>query len=127
MSTEGLFTPVSGVEPTKGGVYLWRYLPSAVAAILFLILFLGSFLFISWKIWRTRTWFCIAFAIGCFCKLLLITHLYTFVPPNILSQFKCSAMVYARVLATKPTRSCPMPSKTCLSSSPQPSSLRPST
>ncbi|KAG5655089.1 hypothetical protein KAF25_000212 [Fusarium avenaceum] len=70
MSTEGLFAPVPGVEPTKGGVYLWRYLPSAVAAILFLILFLGSFLFISWKIWRTRTWFCIAFATGCFFQML---------------------------------------------------------
>ncbi|KAH7236662.1 RTA1 like protein-domain-containing protein [Fusarium tricinctum] len=70
MSIEGLFAPVPGVEPTKGGVYLWRYLPSAVAAILFLILFLGSFLFISWKIWRTRTWFCIAFATGCFFQML---------------------------------------------------------
>lgn len=103
MSTEGLFAPVPGVEPTKGGVYLWRYLPSAVAAILFLILFLGSFLFISWKIWRTRTWFCIAFATGCFCKLVLTTYLYLFVPPNTLPQFKCSAMVYERVLAIKPT------------------------
>ncbi|TQN65117.1 hypothetical protein CSHISOI_10302 [Colletotrichum shisoi] len=27
MSTEGLFTPVPGVKPTKGGYYLWRYLP----------------------------------------------------------------------------------------------------
>ncbi|KAM5352940.1 hypothetical protein ACJ41O_005662 [Fusarium nematophilum] len=66
MSTDGLLEPVPGVKPTKGGYYLWRYLPSVGAAVLFLLLFLASFLFISWKIWRTRTKFCIVFAIGCF-------------------------------------------------------------
>lgn len=75
MSTEGLFEPVPGVEPTKGGAYLWRYLPSAAAAAIFLVLFMGSLLYISWKIWRTRTYFCIVFAIGCFCMLLLISSL----------------------------------------------------
>ncbi|KAL6915071.1 hypothetical protein FSST1_012831 [Fusarium sambucinum] len=70
MSIDGLFAPVPGVEPTKGGIYLWRYLPSAVAAVIFLILFLGSFLYISWKIWKTRTYFCIAFAVGCFFQML---------------------------------------------------------
>ncbi|CCF39160.1 RTM1 [Colletotrichum higginsianum] len=65
MSTEGLLTPVPGVKPTKGGYYLWRYLPNKAAAVIFLILFLGSFLYISWKIWKTRARFCIVFAVGC--------------------------------------------------------------
>lgn len=66
MSTEGLMEPVPGVEPTKGGLYLWRYVPNVGAAVLFLILFMGSFLYISWKIWRTRALFCLVFAVGCF-------------------------------------------------------------
>ncbi|KAK1624066.1 RTA1 like protein-domain-containing protein [Colletotrichum phormii] len=65
MSTDGYFEAVPGVTPTKGGAYLWRYVPSKPAAILFLILFLASFLYISRKIWRTRARFCIVFAVGC--------------------------------------------------------------
>ncbi|KAI1053532.1 hypothetical protein LB506_012579 [Fusarium annulatum] len=53
MSTEGLFKPVPGVEPTTGGAYLWRYSPSVPAAAIFLVLFMASFLCISWKIWKT--------------------------------------------------------------------------
>ncbi|WKT38219.1 RTA-like protein [Fusarium oxysporum f. sp. vasinfectum] len=66
MSTEGLFEPVPGVEPTKGGAYLWRYSPSVAAAAIFLVLFMASFLCVGWKIWKTRTYFCTVFAIGCF-------------------------------------------------------------
>ncbi|KAH7174047.1 RTA1 like protein-domain-containing protein [Fusarium flagelliforme] len=66
MTTDGLFEPVPGVEPSKGGAYLWRYLPSVAAGVIFLLLFLASFLYISYKIWRTRTYFCIVFAVGCF-------------------------------------------------------------
>lgn len=68
MSTSSLLEPVPGVEPTKGGYYLWRYLPNKAAAAIFLILFLASFLYISWKIWRTRARFCIVFAVGCLCR-----------------------------------------------------------
>jgi hypothetical protein len=68
MSVEGLLKPVPGVEPTKGGAYLWRYVPSVGAAVIFLLLFMVSFLYISWKIWKTRASFCIVFVIGCFCK-----------------------------------------------------------
>jgi hypothetical protein len=64
--------PIPGVEPTKGGIYLWRYVPSVVAAVIFLLLFMASFLFICWKIWQTRAYFCIVFAIGCFCMRLLL-------------------------------------------------------
>ncbi|KAF5593549.1 RTM1 [Fusarium subglutinans] len=66
MSTDGLFEPVPGVEPTKGGAYLWRYSPSVPAAAIFLVLFMASLLCIVWKIWKTCTYFCIVFAIGCF-------------------------------------------------------------
>ncbi|EGX95234.1 RTA1 domain protein, putative [Cordyceps militaris CM01] len=66
MSTTGLMDPVPGVEPTKGGLYLWRFLPNLGAAVLFLLLFLGSFLYLSWKMWRTKAWFCTVFLIGCF-------------------------------------------------------------
>ncbi|CAH0027689.1 unnamed protein product [Clonostachys rhizophaga] len=69
MSTEGLMTPVPGVEPTMGGVYLWRYSPNVGAAALFLILFMATFLYTTWRIWRTRTLFCIAFAVGGFMEM----------------------------------------------------------
>lgn len=72
MSTEGLMEPVPGVDPTRGGLYLWRYVPNVGAAALFLVLFMASFLYISWKIWRTRAFFCIVFAVGCFSELLVI-------------------------------------------------------
>ncbi|ODM14534.1 hypothetical protein SI65_10020 [Aspergillus cristatus] len=49
---------------TYKGYYLWRYVPSLAAAVIFLILFLLATLFHSWKIWKTRTVFCIVFAIG---------------------------------------------------------------
>jgi hypothetical protein len=68
MATSDLMEPVPGVEPTKGGYYLWRYSPSVPAAVIFLLLFMGAFLFISWKIRKTRAFFCIVFAIGCFRK-----------------------------------------------------------
>ena len=56
------------LEPFRGDYYLWKYLPSAVAAAIFLVLFLVATLVISWRIWRTRTWFCSAFAVGGLCK-----------------------------------------------------------
>ncbi|KAI9899737.1 hypothetical protein N3K66_006198 [Trichothecium roseum] len=52
------------LEPFRGEYYLWKYLPSAAAAAVFLVLFLIATLAISWRIWRTRTWFCSAFAVG---------------------------------------------------------------
>lgn len=84
MSTEGLFEPVPGVEPTKGGAYLWRYSPSVAAAAIFLVLFMASFLCVVWKIWKTRTYFCTVFAIGCFCKL----------PPPPFSFLSCLLTLY---------------------------------
>ncbi|PLB45131.1 RTA1 like protein [Aspergillus steynii IBT 23096] len=48
------------------GYYLWQYVPSRAAAVIFLLLFLGATAFHVWKIWKLKTWFCICFAIGGF-------------------------------------------------------------
>ncbi|KAH7111516.1 RTA1 like protein-domain-containing protein [Dactylonectria estremocensis] len=69
MSYEGLLKPVPGVKPLSSGVYLWRYVPNQLLAILFLILFMATFVYICWKVWRTRARFCIVFAIGCFMQM----------------------------------------------------------
>ncbi|KAI0002377.1 RTA1 like protein-domain-containing protein [Xylariaceae sp. FL0662B] len=56
--------PVPGVEPTASGYYLWRYVPNPGAAILFLVLFIGTTVYNSWRMVRARTWFCSVFVIG---------------------------------------------------------------
>lgn len=61
------------LETTKGGYYLWNYVPSIAAAVIFLLLFLGMTALISWRMFKTKTWFCLPFAIGGFCKL-FFTH-----------------------------------------------------
>ncbi|KAL5596606.1 hypothetical protein BROUX41_006817 [Berkeleyomyces rouxiae] len=63
--TNSMMKPVPGVEPTAGGYYLWRYLPSRAAAAIFAVLFAFSLAYITWKIFKTRAYFCIVFAIGC--------------------------------------------------------------
>ncbi|OBR06415.1 RTM1 protein [Colletotrichum higginsianum IMI 349063] len=50
------------------GYYLWHYVPSLVAAIIFEVLFVLVTLFHAWKIARTKTWFCIVFCIGGLCR-----------------------------------------------------------
>ncbi|KAJ0166477.1 Protein RTM1 [Colletotrichum tanaceti] len=49
---------------SHNGYYLWHYVPSLVAAIIFEVLFVLTTLFHAWKIVRTKTWFCIVFCIG---------------------------------------------------------------
>ncbi|KAK3293856.1 RTA1 like protein-domain-containing protein [Chaetomium fimeti] len=56
------------LEPFRGDYYLWKYLPSIPAAVVFLLLYICATLAFSWRIWRTKTWFCTAFAIGCLCQ-----------------------------------------------------------
>lgn len=56
------------LEPYIGDYYLWKYLPSVPAAVVFLVLFLVATVAISWRIWRNRTWFCTVFAVGGLCK-----------------------------------------------------------
>ena len=57
------------LEPTKGGYYLWKYVPSIAAAVIFALIFLVMTGLISYRMFRTKTWFCIPFAIGGLCTL----------------------------------------------------------
>ncbi|OBT74640.1 hypothetical protein VF21_06407 [Pseudogymnoascus sp. 05NY08] len=51
---------------SHNGYYLWHYLPSRPAAIIFCILFIIATLAHFWRLSRTRAWFCLVFAIGAF-------------------------------------------------------------
>lgn len=62
------------LEPYKGGYYLWQYVPSIAAAVIFLLLFLGMTALVSWRMFKTRTWFCLPFALGGLCKLASAQH-----------------------------------------------------
>jgi hypothetical protein len=61
------------LEPYKGGYYLWKYLPSIEAAAVFCVLFVAVTVSFCWRMYKTRTWFCIPFAIGGFSKSNLVT------------------------------------------------------
>ncbi|KAF2012065.1 RTA1-domain-containing protein [Aaosphaeria arxii CBS 175.79] len=50
--------------PYKGDFYLWKYVPSMAAAVIFLILFLIASAMHTWKMYRQRMWFCVCFVIG---------------------------------------------------------------
>jgi hypothetical protein len=56
------------LQQYKKGYYLWRYVPSLAAAALFVLLFLAITVAHFWRLFRTRMWFCLPFAIGGFCK-----------------------------------------------------------
>ncbi|KAL9073144.1 MAG: hypothetical protein Q9157_004857 [Trypethelium eluteriae] len=49
---------------SHNGYYLWQYIPSIPAAILFSILFGIITVLHLWRMFRSRTWYCIAFATG---------------------------------------------------------------
>ncbi|KAL2884506.1 hypothetical protein SGCOL_000454 [Colletotrichum sp. CLE4] len=49
---------------SHNGYYLWHYVPSLIAAIIFEVLFVLATLFHAYKIARTKTWFCVVFVIG---------------------------------------------------------------
>ncbi|TVY59721.1 Protein RTA1 [Lachnellula suecica] len=53
------------LEEYKDGHYLWNYVPSMVGAVIFIILFFAATVFHVWRMFKTRTWFCIPFALGC--------------------------------------------------------------
>jgi hypothetical protein len=55
------------LEPYKGGYYLWKYIPSLAAAVIFLLLFIVATGYHSWKLHKTKARFCIAFVIGGIC------------------------------------------------------------
>lgn len=56
------------LKPYKGDFYLWDYLPSTVAAVIFIVLFIGATGFVGFRMVRTRTWFSIPFVLGGLCK-----------------------------------------------------------
>jgi hypothetical protein len=56
------------LKPFEGDDYLWRYVPSRAAAIVFVVLFAIPTGFVIWRIVKTRSWHCIPFAIGGLCK-----------------------------------------------------------
>lgn len=55
------------LEPFSGDYYLWDYVPSIAASIIFFLIYLALTLFHVWKAWITRARFCIPFIIGGFC------------------------------------------------------------
>jgi len=55
---------------TYRGVYLWHYIPSLPAAILFAVLFALVTVAHGWKMISTRMWFCAPFVIGGICRFL---------------------------------------------------------
>ncbi|KAH6896812.1 RTA1 like protein [Thelonectria olida] len=52
------------LKPFRGDYYLWNYLPSKPAAVIFLLLFLVVTGAIAWRMYRTKTWYCSVFVIG---------------------------------------------------------------
>lgn len=55
------------LEPYPGStVYLWKYIPSLAGSIAFAILYLITGCLISFRMYKTKTWFCSAFVFGCF-------------------------------------------------------------
>ncbi|RFU30682.1 hypothetical protein B7463_g5647, partial [Scytalidium lignicola] len=48
------------------GYYIWKYVPSIPAAVIFAILWLGIATLLSWRVHKTKTYFSIPFVIGCF-------------------------------------------------------------
>ncbi|KAH7208091.1 RTA1 like protein-domain-containing protein [Fusarium oxysporum] len=56
--------------PYKGDFYLWSYVPSIPAAVIFIILFLVLSAAHTWKMIHNRLWFCIPFVIGGFLEVI---------------------------------------------------------
>ncbi|KAF2218571.1 RTA1 like protein-domain-containing protein [Elsinoe ampelina] len=52
------------VLESHNGYYLWHYLPSVLPAAIFVILFALSFAYLTFRLVKTRTWFCIPFLVG---------------------------------------------------------------
>ena len=59
------------LEPVKGTtVYLWKYIPNLIASIVFIGFYFLVGCLISWRMYKTKTWFSSWFVSGCFSKLL---------------------------------------------------------
>jgi hypothetical protein len=57
------------LQPYKGVYYLWKYVPSQAASITFIILFFIVTTLHFWRIFKLKSWFCLALVIGCVCKI----------------------------------------------------------
>lgn len=104
------------LEPYKGGYYLWNYVPSIAAAVIFILLFLVMTALVSWRMFKTKTWFCIPFAIGGFCK---PSASPTKVSHLIESQLNSPDTVLEHQHTTRLGASCPTPPRTFSFSSAQ--------
>jgi hypothetical protein len=60
---------MAGLEPYKHGYYLWKYVPSVAAAGIFCFVFAVATAGHIWRIWKTRAWMGVAFAVGGFSEL----------------------------------------------------------
>jgi hypothetical protein len=56
------------LEPMTNGYYLWHYVPSIAAGVIFTVLFVAITAFHSWKLFKTKDRFTFPFAIGGLCK-----------------------------------------------------------
>lgn len=56
--------PRGELLPFRGEYYLWSFVPSVAAAVIFIILFLICSVAHTWKMWQHRMWFCSVFVIG---------------------------------------------------------------
>ncbi|KAK9652554.1 hypothetical protein HCH54_002502 [Aspergillus fumigatus] len=52
------------LKPYKHGYYLWLYVPNLAAAVIFLLCFAVATVLHIYRLFKTRTWFCIPFAAG---------------------------------------------------------------
>jgi len=59
---------------TYMGVYLWNYVPSLPLAVVFAALFALATILHTWKMVKTKMWFCLPFVIGGACA-------YSLFPP----------------------------------------------
>ncbi|TGO65901.1 hypothetical protein BOTNAR_0073g00260 [Botryotinia narcissicola] len=52
------------LEPYQDDYYLWNYVPSMAAAVLFIVLFIITTGLHTWRMFKTESWFCTAFCVG---------------------------------------------------------------
>lgn len=66
MATEASMAilPRGELLPYKDDYYLWSFVPSIAAAVIFIILFLVCSVAHTWKMWQHKMWFCSVFVIG---------------------------------------------------------------
>jgi len=62
------------LKPLKGGYYVWKYVPSIPISVISLLLWLAIGGALSWRMWKTRTWFCTSLVIGAFSELMVLFY-----------------------------------------------------